>query len=163
MQEIQVSETRVSKTALVAKYVLITTAMLIVYFLIMSLFGLIKYSALRVINYPLIAIGVFLAIKEMKRKSGEDKVGYLAGFGTGFMIVLFTAILFSIFVFLYARFINLSFVSMIWPEPYSKDNDMNSLAIGMYIFGETLIFGLIIDFILMQYFKRDGGSTETED
>ena len=158
MEEIQVS-----KTTLVAKYALLTVAMLIVYFLIMALFGLIKYSALRVINYPLIALGIFSAIKEIKRKSGNDKIGYLTGFSTGFMIVLATAFLFSIFVFIYAKFINLSFVNMIWPEPYSKDNDMNSLAIGMYIFGETLIFGVIIDFIAMQYFKRDGGSTDDED
>ena len=156
-------EVQVSKTALVAKYAIFTVAMLIVYFMIMALCGLIKYSALRVINYPLIAIGIFMAIKEIKRKSGNDRVGYLTGFSTGFMIVLVTAILFSIFVFAYARWINLSFVNTIWPEPYSKDNDTNSFAIGMYIFGETLIFGLIIDFIAMQYFKRDGGSNEPED
>jgi hypothetical protein len=158
MEEIQVS-----KTALVAKYAVLTAAMLIVYFLIMSLFGLTKYSALRVINYPLIALGIFSAINEIKRKSGQNKIGYLTGFSTGFMIVLATAILFSIFVFIYARAINTSFVNMIWPDPYSKDNDTNSVAIGMYIFGETLIFGLIIDFIAMQYFKRDGGSTDDED
>ena len=158
MEEIQVS-----KRALVIKYAALTAAMLIVYFIIMALFGLVKYSALRVINYPLIAFGIFSAIKEIKRKSGQDKIGYLTGFSTGFMIVLATAILFSIFVFIYARFINVSFVNVIWPEPYSKDNDMNSLAIGMYIFGETLIFGVIIDFIAMQYFKRDGGSSEDED
>ncbi len=152
---------QVSKRGLVLKYGLITVFMLIVYFAIMAVFGLIGYSALRIINYPLIALGVFLAIRELKQKRNDNNVGYLEGFSTGFVIVIFTAILFSIFVFIYARFINPNFIELIWPNPFSHNKDSNDVAFGMYTFGETLIFGVILVLIVMMFFKNDG-SPESE-
>jgi hypothetical protein len=156
MQGNPISE--IPKRPIVIKYGLITAAMLIVYFLIMSSSGLLRYSGLRFFNYALLAAGLSFAFTEAKRKMRNHNITYLPGLGMGFMMVLVTAIIFSVFVFIYAQVINTSFLDMIWPGlSYSNGK---AYAIGIYVFGETLAFGLLLDIILIQVFKRGDPSEE---
>jgi hypothetical protein len=145
----------VPKRPIVIKYALITAFVLIFYFLIMDFTGLVRYSLLRFLNYPLIAIGIYLAAKEIKHKNHPHQISYLAGIGVGLMVVLLASIMFSAFIAIYAIYIDSSFVNLIWKEPYYDNNVTNGLAMGFYVFAATLISGLVLNLILMQFFKQD--------
>jgi len=148
-------EKLIPKRPTVIKYALLTALVLIIYFLIMDFTGLVRYSLLRFLNYPLIAIGVYLAAREIKHKNHPHQISYLSGIGMGFMMVLLTSIIFSVFIAIYAIFIDSSFVNLVWNEPYYNNTAANGMAMGFYVFAETLITGLILNLIVMQFFKQD--------
>jgi hypothetical protein len=137
------------------KYGLITAAICIVYFLIMRFAGLIHITALRFLNYAILAIGIYLALNEVKHKINKHRVNYLPGLALGFMIIFISAVLFSIFIFIYARFIDPNFIAIIKPELPSYYGELNGYIIGVFIFSETIMFGVILNFLVMQFYKRN--------
>ena len=151
-------ETQVLMRKTTRKFILISSVILIVYFIILCLSGLILYPVLRYINYILIAIGIGLAFSEVKRNNIKHNSNYLPGLGMGFIIVFWSAIIFSLFVLLYARFIDQAFVNLIWPDPFYHNSDLNAYAIAVYSFSETLLFGVIMNLIVIQFVKRGNPS-----
>jgi|SRR6185437_3533248 len=147
------------KRPIVIKYTLITAAMLIVYFLILIYSGLMKYSGLRMINYLLIGIGLFLALREVQRKNQSHIVTFLGGLGMGFMIILITDIIFSFFIMAFG-FIQPSFISYVWKNPFYHNEAANAMAMSAYIFSETLFLGIVLDLIIMTAFKRGDPAPE---
>jgi hypothetical protein len=137
------------------KFGLITAAICIVYFLVMSMAGLIHIIALRMFNYAFIAAGIFLALNEVTHKIHKHRVNYLPGLGIGFTISLFTAIAFSVFMFVYSKFININFIPSIKPMLPDYYGDLNPYMLGVFVFSESLMFGAVLSFIVMQFFKRN--------
>jgi hypothetical protein len=147
------------------KYGLITAAICIVYFIIMRIAGFINYPALRFFNYAFLAVGLILAYIEVRHKIHKHRINYLPGLGLGFIIVLITAMAFSVFVFIYSMFIDPNFLNTIASNvPYFSGN-MNSYIISVFVFGESMIFGVVLAFLIMQFFKRnsvDGDEKQEE-
>jgi hypothetical protein len=148
-------ENPVSIRATGIKYGLITAAICIVYFLIMRAAGFVHITALRLFNYAFLAVGIFLALNEVKNRIHQHRVNYLPGLGLGFVIVGVTAVIFSIFVLVYSMFIDQAFVSAVKPDLPYFNGELNPYILGVFIFSESLIFGAVLNFLVMQFFKRN--------
>jgi len=155
-------ENPVSLKATGIKYGLITAAICIVYFLVMDMAGLIHITALRFFNYAFVLLGLFLAMNEVIHKQHTHRINYLPGIALGFIIVFINAIIFSIFIFIYARFVDLNFVSLITPDLPPYNGTLNSYIIGVFTFSESIMFGAVLSFIIMQYFKRNNSDSRLE-
>lgn len=138
------------RTAL--KYGLITTAGLIAYFLLMKLAGLVQIVELRMLNLFILIAGVGFAIREYKR-SGEDEMDYLQGFGIGMLTTAVSVITFALFIFIYLNFLDPAFMETIRQEE-AFGQYLNPYIAAVAIFFEGMGSGLILSFIIMQYMKR---------
>jgi lysylphosphatidylglycerol synthetase-like protein (DUF2156 family) len=147
------------KRPIVIKYTLVSAAMLIGYFLVLVFSGFLKYGGLRLINYLLIAVALYLAFSEFKRKNHPHILSFLGGLGMGFIIILASDIIFSFFIMVYG-FINPSFINDIWRNPFYNNESANVLAMTVYMFSETLFIGIILDIIVLTFLKRGDPSPE---
>jgi len=157
-------EAPVSLRGTAIKYGMITAAICIVYFLVMRLAGFVNIPVLRFFNYAFLALGLVLAFQEVTHRIHKHRIDYLQGLGLGFLIALITAIVFSIFIFIYSYFIDLNFLTIVKPNLPSYNGDLNPYIIGVFIFGESIIFGVVLNFIIMQFYKRNlGADNEVEE
>lgn len=148
------------------KYGIITAIAMMVYFLIMRALNLIQITEFRYINYIILAIGIYMAFLDEKRKLHEKEIDYLPGLGLGALTGAICALCFSLFVFIYSK-IDQGFVTSISDKiPIWNPDLVNSYVIAMLTFSEIFALGIIIAFVFMQLFKRNrlsetGSETES--
>lgn len=89
------------------RYGVILGVILIVYFLVLSLFGWHTYVWFSLANAIFTGIGIFMATKDYKarKKNFKYQKGFMAGLKTGFI----ATVLFTVFFAIYAGNINPSF------------------------------------------------------
>lgn len=134
----------------VIKYGSIIAILLIAFFLLMKLSGLAHIYELRVLNFFILAFGVWHAIRHMKNHN--EGFSYFKGIGTGFFTSAFSLLLFSIFVFIYTNIIDPAFMVHLQANaPYGEY--LNPYIASFVIFFEGTISGVIVSFAMMQYFK----------
>ncbi|MEQ8471211.1 MAG: DUF4199 domain-containing protein [Marinoscillum sp.] len=134
------------------KFGLITTALLVLYFLAMKAFGLVHNVNLRFFNGIIMSVGVYWAISGYK-KQNPNKFSYLEGIGLGVITSLVVALLFSAFISLYI-FAFPDFLTKI--KIYEPQGIyLNQLAIAVILFIEALASGCMISFISMQWLKKE--------
>jgi hypothetical protein len=148
------------------KYGIITAIVMMVYFLIMRALNLIQITEFRYINYVILAVGIYMAFLEEKKKLHEKEIDYLPGLGLGAWVGAAAAIFFTLFVFIYCK-IDQGFVRSISGHiPIWNPQLVNSYVVAMLIFSEIFALGIIISFVFMQLFKRNrltetGSETES--
>jgi hypothetical protein len=142
------------------KYSLVAAVVCIMYFLIMRYTGLINNVYLRFINYAFLAIGIYMALTELRRRTDDHIVKYLRGIVLSFVVIVFTSLFFAIFIFLYTQFIDPGFLALISEDLPHYNGHMNAFMIGIYIFSESFLFGLIIGLVVMQLFRRNASTYE---
>jgi positive regulator of sigma E activity len=121
---------------------------LIVYFLILAIFGLHKYPVYSVFNIVITAGGMFLAIKKYRRQKGAKfkyQKGFTAGLTTGFI----ATIIFTAFFAIYASELNPEF-SRELVTMWEADWFVN---IGMLVFTVALM-GFATSFVLALSFMQ---------
>ncbi|MHA6248441.1 DUF4199 domain-containing protein [Pontibacter sp. CAU 1760] len=137
------------------KYGLLTAAGFIAYFLLMKLVGLAHVVELRFLNGLIMAVGVVLAIKGLKKVSGGE-VGYFKGLGTGMITAAVSTVLFATFMVVYAKLANGEMLEVLSAEDYfgQRIKSTPGIVIFSVLMLEGVISGFMISFIAMQYFKR---------
>ncbi|MTI29438.1 DUF4199 domain-containing protein [Xanthovirga aplysinae] len=150
MEDFSFFDYRIAKNIGV-KYGVITTVMMILYFLTMMAMGLAEKTELRAFNFILQMIGIHLAFREYKH-SHNGKIKYLKGFGVGGVTALVNTLSFALFMFI--------FLGSVDPElmQYIKENEpmgdyLTPFLCAVAITMEGLFTGLLNTFILMQYEK----------
>lgn len=134
------------------KFGLITTTILIAYFLIMQAFGLVHNINLRFFNAIIMTGGEYFAINKYKNTSGKH-FNYLEGIGVGVFTTLTVAITFCAFISLYIVAFP-DFMAQI--KAYEPQGIyLNPLAIGIIVFMEATASGFMISYISMQWLKKD--------
>lgn len=132
---------------------------MIVYFLILVLFGLEGNETLRILNHIFMAIAVCMAIFYFTRHPSKGS-RYLSGLGIGFIVGLVSAVIYGIFMFLYSYFIDQNYSADLRVQDY-----FGSQLSPLMIFGMTALMGLIVGavvgYITMMYFDR--AKTEASD
>lgn len=134
------------------KYGALTAVGLIVYFLLMKLFGLETNFLLRIFNFVFIVAGIYALLKTLYSPPNEGP-SYFAGLGSGIVLTVTAIVIFLVFLGAYVTYIDPTFMqvledSQIWGA------DLELVEITFAIFVEGLASGLIISFALMQYFKK---------
>jgi len=151
------SKTSIEKIGL--KYGIYSATAYILFFLLMNLLGLEHLYWLRALNYIFLFAGIFIAIKEYRRKH-QRTFAYMNGIGVGMITSVVSTLIFAFFIAIYLDVIDPDFMADI------KKNQMFGTYLNPYIaaaaiFMEGTLSGLLTAFILMQYFKRSHAN-ETE-
>ena len=133
-----------------ARFGLFTAIALVLFFFLMKGIGLLEQYELRILNVFILFAGVFLAMREYRRKFSSPQ--YLAGIGVGLMTSAVALILFSTFVVIYLAN-NPVFMETLKSYEYFG-RYLNPYIAGFVIFLEGTISGLLMSYILMQYYKR---------
>lgn len=132
-------------------YGLLTALALVIYFLIMKVLGLETNFYLRIFNFVIIVAGVYALLNSMIKT--DSNVSYFEGFGAGFRLTLIAVIAFLVFMGLYTKFIDPSFVKVLENTGIWGSNISLSQA-AFAIFIEGMASGVVISFAWMQYFKK---------
>jgi hypothetical protein len=124
------------------------------YFLIMKVANLAHISELRFLNVLILAAGAIGAIKYYNGKT-EKHIKYLNGLCLGFSSVLIGSILFAAFIFAYFKVLDPGLLNNIRVDAPVMGTDITPLTAAISVIAEGFVAGLVISFILMQYFKDD--------
>jgi hypothetical protein len=141
------------------KYGILSAIAFIAYFLIMRAINLAQQTELRHLNYVFLAGGIFLALNEIRHKIHTHRINYLPGIGVGLWASVVSSVIFGIFMVVYTGAIEPGFLERIKPSIPASIH-LNAGMVGFVAFGETMVWGVIISFVLMQLFKRNRTSRD---
>ncbi|WP_222982010.1 DUF4199 domain-containing protein [Flagellimonas meishanensis] len=133
------------------RFGIVTSAVLIAYFLILSLLGKHTNVFFSLFNGVITGLGIYETIKYTKMKLGKGfsyGVGFTAGITTGFVATL----LFTIFFALYSTELNSSFLtelSQVWAKDFNHFEAIVFFTVAIMGFATTLVLTLSF----MQLFK----------
>ncbi len=133
------------------RYGIVTSAVLIAYFLILSLMGKHTNVFYSLFNGVITAFGIYETIKYTKLRQGKGfnyGNGFTAGITTGFIATL----LFTIFFAFYSTELNSTFLdelSKVWSKDYKNFQGIVFFTVAIMGFATTLILTLSF----MQLFK----------
>lgn len=149
------------------KYGVVLGIVLIVYFLILSLFDLHTYVWFSMINAVLTGVGIFMTTKDYKQKKKNFKYqkGFMAGLKTGFI----ATVIFTVFFAIYASNINPTFTDELlsnWDMIPTTGTGFGQIVLVVATMGFASTF--VLTLACMQLFKdswnphHPGDKTETE-
>ncbi len=131
------------------RYGLYTFIGLALYFIIMRLVGLAHIVELRMLNFFILAYGIYLGITAFKKKN-PDSFTYLKGLGAGFLTSAIACILFGLFMFIYVQFIDVAFMVSI-QENEAMGRYLNPYITSVVVALEGIASGMILTFIIVNY------------
>lgn len=143
------------------KYGLLSFAACVAYFLIMRALNLIQIPEFRYLNYAILMGGIALALNEVRHSIHKHRVNYLPGLGIGLWVSLVCALFFGVFLAIYSS-IDKDFVARIKPNLPFQDY-VNPGMLAFVSAGEMIVSGVIITFVVMQFFKRNTIGQDSEE
>jgi hypothetical protein len=132
------------------KYGIYTSLGLIIYFLLMKLFGLLHILELRFLNFFILAVGVLVTVRNYKKVHGT--VEYLEGFGTGFLTSLVAGALFSFFVYLYLSVLDQNFMEYLRLNA-PMGSHLSPISAAFTILIEATASGAVQTLLCLQYYR----------
>lgn len=143
-----------SKEGLGLRTGLVTSALLILYFLIMKWFNLIHIVELRFVNILILMGGVLFALNTYRHDRHLNKITYLKGLSVGFITTLVTAAVFSFFMLLYLNLFDTGFLKLVQQDAWFGAY-LNPGGASLAVFLETAASGSIFSFMCMQFLKKE--------
>ncbi|MDX1427260.1 MAG: DUF4199 domain-containing protein [Salegentibacter mishustinae] len=141
-------------------YGIIIAAMLIAFFLLLSLFGLHVNPVYSIFNGVIMAIGLWFALKAYRKDKG-NKFKYQKGFSMVFLTGINATIIFVIFFGLYATEFNPGFLDQMinmWATFYNTNIGIVLFTIAMMGFSTSVVLALAY----MQLFKDSWNTKEAK-
>ncbi len=77
-------------------------------------------KSIMLLNYPIYALAILLGVVE-RRKAQLGHITYKEAFGTGFSMMVFAALIISVYQYIYLKFFNHHLVSVLYNEQSSND------------------------------------------
>lgn len=134
------------------RFGLVTSAVLIAYFLVLSLFNNHIHPAFSFFNAVITTLGIFEVIRYKKIQNYND-FSYGEGFKTGIITGFIASFLFTLFFLFYATEININFLPDMLHEIKNGFNvDIGMVSFVVFIMG--LATTVIATFTVMQFFKK---------
>ncbi|SRR5690606_8926432 len=130
---------------------------LIVYFLLLKLFGLHQYPVLSALNGLIYGVGLYMAIKHYN--SQKNRLKYEKGFEVGVLSGATATIIFGIFMAIYMYQIDTEFSAHIL-ESWNLEYDMGTLTLLLSIVLMGFVTTIILTLTFMQLLKK---SWNTQD
>ncbi|PVW17397.1 DUF4199 domain-containing protein [Marixanthomonas spongiae] len=140
-----------------SRYGVLIAVVLIVYFLLLKLFGLHEYPVLSAANGVIYGAGILLAIKKYKADAG--KFDYAKGFEVGFRCGAIATVIFTVFMALYIFELDTEFAQNIldsWNLNFNKGTLI--LIISIVIMGIST--SLVLTLAFMQLLKDSWNTPE---
>lgn len=142
------------KIILPIRFGLVTSAVLIAYFLFLALFDKHINPVFSFVNAAITAFGIYEAVKIYKLEQG-DAFTYTSGFSTGIVTGATATIVFTIFFLFYSTEINVDFLGQLLQtmnEGFDINDGMVTFIVAIMGFATTVISTLTV----MQFFKNSG-------
>jgi hypothetical protein len=132
---------------------LITSLLLVSYFSLMKAFGSAHLTELRYLNFFILSAGIFYAYY-LFRKPGYN-IEYFAGAGLGFITTAASVIPFAAFLYAYFTYVDPGLLVTIKSSSLMGEY-LTPFTVAGAIVVEGMASGVILSFILMQYYKSAG-------
>ena len=133
---------------------LLICAGLIAYFLLMRFAGLVQIVELRAFNFVILFFGIILAFRHY-RMHVDPEIDYFKGFVLGIFTTLYAVIPFALFVFFYLWKIEPSLINSLESHSLFMGIEITAEKAAETILIEGSISGVLISYILMQYYKSE--------
>lgn len=136
------------------RFGLVTSAVLIAYFLVLALVGKHTNPAFSFFNALITGLGIYEAVRFKKLENFSD-FSYGEGFKTGIVTGAVATIVFTIFFLFYATEINSGFLDELLRTVnggFNADIGMVTFVVAIMGFATTVVASLTV----MQYFKKTG-------
>ncbi len=127
---------------------------MIAYFLIMKLAGLVEIAELRLLNVFIMMGGCALAIRYYNATYNRH-IQYLEGIMLSFLSINISAFIFAIFIFIYLSQLDPVLLDALKSNAPVMGKYLTPFSAAFSLIVEGVIAGLIVSFVLMQYFKDD--------
>lgn len=141
-----------SSTSIAVKYGIFTAVALIVYFLALKLVGLHNNPWFRIVNGPIMAYALYIAIKHYKNSNGSG-FDYGSGFATGLSTGFIATLLFAAFMCIYMFYLDTKFTETLL-ENWFSEFDFGSGILVFIIIIEGLSSTVVLTLTCMQLFKN---------
>ena len=142
----------ITKLSMIAG-VLICLAMM-AYFFIMKISGLVAIPELRLLNIVIMLIGTWLTIRHYNQRS-KSHIQYFEGLSLGFATVQVAITVFAVFIGIYLYKIDPDLLVQIKAHAPMMGKYLTPVSAVVSLLVEGMVSGLVISFIVMQYFKDD--------
>ena len=136
------------------RFGLVTSAVLIAYFLVLALVDKHTNPAFSFVNAIITGFGIYEAVRLSKLKN-PDHFSYGAGFKTGIITGFVATIIFTIFFLFYATEVNSAFLSELLQKMkggFNADIGMVTFVVAVMGLATTVVSSLTV----MQLFKKTG-------
>lgn len=152
---------RVTNEGVSIRYGIYASVTMIIYFLILTSAGLANIEELRFMSHIFIIIAVVLAIGAYKSQRGGNDLPYLPGLSIGFVVGLTASVIYALFIFSYANFINPPFLQEL------EDQDYYGAKLSPFmLFAAIVILGIAVgsmtSYTLMMLYDKSGGEGENK-
>ncbi|MGZ0015394.1 DUF4199 family protein [Yeosuana sp. AK3] len=148
------------KIILPIRFGLVTSAVLIAYFLVLAMFGLQTNPVFSFLNAGITTFGIYEAIRVFKLEQG-NQFNYANGFSTGLVTGVTATIVFTFFFLSYSTEINQDFL----PQLLSYLNggfDINNGLVAFIVAIMGLVTTIVATFTVMQLFKNSGNISQNK-
>ncbi len=146
------------KIILPVRFGLVTSAVLIAYFLFLALFNKHTNPVFSFLNAGITAVGIYEAIRLYKLEQG-NAFTYTSGFSTGIITGLTATIVFTIFFLFYSTELNVDFLTELLKNMnggFDINDGMVTFVVAIMGMATTVVSTLTI----MQLFKNSGNSSQ---
>ena len=140
------------------RFGLVTSAVLIAYFLVLALVGKHTNPAFSFFNAIITGLGIYEAVK-LKKMENINSFSYGEGFKTGIITGAVATILFTVFFLFYATEVNTGFLPELLQTVnggFNADIGMVSFVMAVMGFATTVVASLTV----MQVFKKTGNISQ---
>ena len=141
------------------RYGIYASVAMILYFIVFNLLNLAYITEVRFMSHIFIIIASVLAIGAYKSKNGRGDLPYLPGLSLGFVVGLSASIIYALFIFVYANFINLSFLQELENQDYYGAK-LSPFMLFAAIVISGIVVGSMTSYILMMLYDKSGGENE---
>lgn len=140
---------------------ILTSILMIAYFILMRVLNLVHIPELRYFNFVILFVGLFYAYWNYSRSN--ENILYLPGLGLGALTTASSIMPFAAFLFIYFNHLEPNLLELLKNNTTISFADyMTPLSVAGAIVMEGMSAGLIISFILMQYYKSRTGKVTNE-
>lgn len=146
------------KVSLTLRFGLVTSAVLIAYFLILALFNLHTNAAFSFFNAVITAFGIYEVIR-LNKLQHPNTFSYAEGFKTGVITGGIATFVFTIFFLIYATEINSDFLPRLLDSMNGSFN-INAGLITFIVAVMGLATTLVSTLSVMQFFKKSRNVTQ---
>ncbi len=144
---------KISVPSLAVKSGLLISVVFVLYFLLMKALGLLHVTEYRFLNVLILIAGLVITFRNYMSETAASTISYLNGLVLGVLTSLSAFITFTIFIFIYFTFIDPEILLKIGESAVMLGNSPSAVYASIAVMVEGFTSGLIISFILMQYYK----------
>lgn len=148
------------KTILPIRFGLVTSAVLIAYFLVLAMFDKHTNPIFSFLNAGITALGIYEAIRVYKLEQGS-LFNYTKGFAAGLITGVTATIVFTFFFLFYATEVNQDFLPQLLKSIHGSF-DVNDGMVTFIVGIMGLVTTVVATFTVMQFFKNSGNVSQNK-